>query len=137
MAKKKKASSPVYEAPVSSIVTREFPVIKTGTDAGFYNYASEKCIRYTYAFHQLYKRTDECTDENFIKEIKTRFSMCDIEYRSCLSDAKALRTSEEQLNEQRLSDIESLQSMMSEDDCDQSDIFKYNNKIAKLVRQMN
>ena len=60
MAKKKKNNSrPINEMPVEAIVTRELPVIETGTDENYFSYAEQKCINYTYAKHQLYKRTDE------------------------------------------------------------------------------
>lgn len=137
MTKKKKTSTPVYETPVEGIITRELPVLKTGTDVGYFDYAGEKCTRYTYAFHQLYKRTDESADKGFINEIRNSFSMCDMEYRSCAIDASALRSSEMELDEKRISDIEALKAMMEEDGCTDEDKFKYNNKIACLVHQLN
>ena len=96
--KKQKSSRPITEQPVSANVTRGLPVLKTGTDSGFFSYADEKCTNYTYAFHQLYKRTDESEDKGFQSEIKQRFSMCTVEYRSCETDATALRNSEIELD---------------------------------------
>ena len=54
MSKEKKSTRPINEMDVESIITREFPVLKTGTDADFFDYADEKCLKYTYLFHQLY-----------------------------------------------------------------------------------
>ena len=137
MAKNKKSTRPINEMDVESVVTRELPVLTTGTDAGFFDYADEKCLNYTYLFHQLYERADECEDKAFIEEMKARFFVSTIEYRSCRTDATALRQSEIELDEQRQDKIMSLQDMINDEDCTEEERFKYNRKIARLLRQMN
>ena len=137
MSKGKKSTRPINEMDVESIVTREFPVLKTGTDVGFFDYADEKCLKYTYLFHQLYKRTDECEDKAFIEEMKARFSVSTIEYRSCRTDATALRESEIELDEKRQDKIMSLEDMMNDEECTEEEKFKHNRKIARLRREMN
>lgn len=99
--KSKSQTGPCVMADVVSQVTRELPVLRQGTDPEYFDYVIRKNINFTYAFHQIYNRTDETVDKGFQKEIRERFSMCDIEYRSCVSEASALRTSEDALNELR------------------------------------
>ena len=99
--KKANTTSSWMTAEVSSQVTREFPILKCGTDELYYVFAREKCSNFSYAFHQIYNRCDESDDKSFIKEIEQRFKMSDIEYRSCKTSAVALRNSEIELDKNR------------------------------------
>ena len=117
MSKKSKVqNSPYVEADVTGEVTRELPILIKETDSGYFDYVDKKNVDYTYAFHQIYNRADETVDKEFRKEIRRRFSMCDIEYRSCVSEATALRISEEVLNEIRDEEIEELKTMYADED---------------------
>ena len=136
MSKKSKVqNSPYVEADVTGEVTRELPSLIKETDSGYFDYVDKKNVDYTYAFHQIYNRADETVDKEFQKEIRRRFSMCDIEYRSCVSEATALRISEEVLNEIRDEEIEELKTMYADEDATPDKRFKILNKIASLKRQ--
>ena len=136
MSKKSKVqNSPYVEADVTGQVTRELPILIKETDSGYFDYVDKKNVDYTYAFHQIYNRADETVDKEFQKEIRRRFSMCDIEYRSCVSEATALRISEEVLNEIRDEEIEELKTMYADEDATPDKRFKILNKIASLKRQ--
>ena len=117
MSKKSKVqNSPYVEADVTGEVTRELPILIKETDSGYIDYVDKKNDEYTYACHQIYNRADETVDKEFQKEIRKRFSMCVIEYRSCVSEATALRISEEVLNEIRDEEIEELKTMYADED---------------------
>jgi len=136
MSKKSKVQTgPYVVADVISQVTRELPVLRQGTDPEYFDYVDRKNINFTYAFHQIYNRADETVDKEFQKEIRKRYSMCDIEYRSCVSEATALRSSEDALNEQREIDIEDLKEKYNDEDTDSKKRFRIFNKIAFLLRQ--
>lgn len=52
-------------------------------------FIQDKMRNYTYAFHFLYKKFDESSDDGLTSYIMNRFNLNDIEYRSLQSDVKS------------------------------------------------
>lgn len=63
-------------------------------------YLNKKRSRCTGAYQCIFNRIDECEDNEFIRFVKNRFRITDIEYRTILSEAKANFVAFEKHNEE-------------------------------------
>ena len=100
-------------------------------------YINDKCIQYSYAFRYLYKCFELSVDAQFIDEVKQRFHLNDIEYRSLKSEVESFIKKEETEKRKKMNRINDLNDKLENDDLNKRQKYKIFNKIAFLNKCLN
>lgn len=113
------------------MITLKLPIRKTEDKA----LIEKKQYNYSVAFRTLYKRLEETADPNFINEMKDRFALNDIEYRSLKADTISFVKREQTEKENKTNKIKELLSTLDET-TNKRKRFKIIRKIAYLKKSL-
>ena len=113
------------------MITLKLPIRKIENKA----LIESKQYNYSGAFRILYKRLEESADPNFIQEIKYKFALNDIEYRSLKADVTSFVKREQTEKENKTDKIKELEEILFET-TNTHKRFKITNRIAYLERSL-
>lgn len=98
----------------------------------------DKCRNYSYALRNVFNNLELSRDGGYVADIKAKHGLTDIEYRSVLSAAEAIRKANEERKADAMRRIVEMEERLATDKkLSKRDKYKLYNKVARLKKTVD